>query len=68
MTKPSQAKTKNIIIKRQITRRLSNYRDIFVSMAYRTGLTLDEVAVIFGMTKQNVSLIIKKEKTYVNDK
>lgn len=68
MSKPSQAKLKNTIPKRQLTLRLSNYRSIFVAMAYRAGLSMEEVALIFGITKQNVSLIIKKEEQYAKNK
>lgn len=62
MQKVSQVKVKNNVEKsKKLSQRLSGYRDIFVSMALRTGLTIEEVALIFGTTKQNVSLISKKE-------
>lgn len=68
MNKLSQDNVNKNSKKRQLTVRLSNYRNIFVGMAYRVGLTLDEIAMIFGTTKQNVSLIIKINKKYENQK
>lgn len=52
-------KTSQVSVKKLSTR-LSNYRGVFVQMAYRSGLSLEEIAMIFGTTKQNISLIIKK--------
>lgn len=49
-------------ITKKLSTRLSGYRIIFIKMAYRTGLTIEEVADIFGTTKQNVSMILKKNE------
>lgn len=54
-------KMSQVSVKKKLSTRLSDYREIFIKMAYRTGLTLEEVALIFGTTKQNVSLIIRKK-------
>lgn len=61
MNKLSQDKVKSFSKKKQLSSRLSRYRNIFINMAYRSGLTIEEVGAIFGTTKQNVSLIINKK-------
>lgn len=60
MRKERQDDVNRIVKKRQLSTRLSNYRKIFVHMAHRAGLPLEEIALVFGTTKQNVSLILKK--------
>jgi len=56
-------KTSQVLVKRKtLSDRLSRYRSVFVCMAYRAGLTMEEVGLIFGTTKQNVQLMIKQEK------
>ena len=67
MHKSSQGKENIKSQKKQVSRRLSIYRGIFVGMAYRAGLTMEEIADIFGTTKQNVSLIVKANKKYENN-
>jgi len=59
MSKVSQQKVKKT---KKMSIRLSNFRAVFVEMVARTGLTLDEMAEIFGTTKQNISFILNKKK------
>lgn len=68
MVKVSQGKVINSRQTRQLTARLSTYREIFMGMAYRSGLTIEEVALIFAMTKQNAAIIIKKDKKFIQGK
>lgn len=62
MSKPSQQKVNNSSLKYKLTNRLSSYRSVFITLAFNAGLNLEEVALIFGTTKQNVFSILKKTK------
>ena len=67
MQKGSKENNSGKLKRKHLSERLSNYREVFVCMAWRVGLTGEEVAEIFGTTKQNVAYIVKKEKSYGNN-
>lgn len=52
--------------KQRLTIRLNNYRELFVCQLYQGGLTQEEVSLIFGTTKQNICLILKKNNIKIN--